>query len=123
MRTFCNFMRMRSLQLAEHFRPCISHVSTPEYNLVTRSVTFSLLGSSCAPLPSIPNGRVVGSSTIAGASVLFFCDSGYMLSSSSATFRTCQSSGSWTGSQPTCIGKLMKLFSCILNEISQLVVY
>jgi len=59
--------------------------------------------STCSPLPSIPNGKVVGLSTVAGATVLLFCNSGYMLSSSSTNFRTCQSNGAWTGSQPTCI--------------------
>lgn len=65
-------------------------------------------GSTCSPLASIPNGRVVGTSTKSGATVLFFCNSGYMLSSSSTNFRTCQSSGSWSGSQPSCIGKLAR---------------
>eukprot|EP00795_Rhopilema_esculentum_P000716 gene716-10430_t len=57
----------------------------------------------CQLLPNPANGKVVGTSAVQGATVLFFCNPGYMLSSSSSNFRTCRADGSWTGSQPTCI--------------------
>lgn len=51
--------------------------------------------------PGIPtNGKKNSSSYQYGNSILFECDVGYTLQGSSV--RTCQDSGLWTGTQPTC---------------------
>ena len=49
------------------------------------------------------------SGTTVGQIVTYTCNSGYELMGNST--RTCQSSGQWTGSQPSCSGKLYMSFS------------
>ncbi len=59
----------------------------------------------CGSLSSPTDGSVDQSSgTTEGKVASFSCSTGYTLSG--ATQRTCQSSGSWTDSQPSCLSKL-----------------
>ena len=58
--------------------------------------------------PGLPqNGRRSLSSTTFGSSVTFECNSGYKLEGQSS--RQCQASGSWSGSVPQCVCKLLLL--------------
>ena len=41
--------------------------------------------------------------TLVGATVTYTCNTGYTLNGND--MRTCQASGAWTGSDPTCDGK------------------
>ena len=43
--------------------------------------------------------------TLAGATVTYTCNTGYTLSGNS--MRTCQASGAWSGTAPTCNGEYM----------------
>ena len=60
----------------------------------------------------------VSSTTTAGAVASYECVAGYTLEGSST--RTCQNDGSWSGSEPTCISKLLRF--CIRNKTFPLVV-
>ena len=58
----------------------------------------------CEPLQLVPNLKVKTScSGLPGDSCEFFCEQGYDLIGSS--IRTCNSEGSWTGTQPRCDGE------------------
>ena len=53
----------------------------------------------CDPLSEPANGGVAYKYT-----AVYFCDDGYELSGSTSGTLTCQSSGEWSDSQPTCEG-------------------
>eukprot|EP00794_Sanderia_malayensis_P007132 gene7132-7937_t len=57
----------------------------------------------CRPVSPPANGRIVGSSLVTGASVLVYCNKGYMLPAGSNNFRTCLSGGSWSNSGLSCV--------------------
>ncbi|KAL9962840.1 hypothetical protein ACROYT_G031985 [Oculina patagonica] len=58
---------------------------------------------SCPSLESLRNGHNHGQQYWEGKRVSFTCNPGYSLKGSSE--RRCQTSGAWTGVQPSCIGK------------------
>ena len=72
--------------------------------------------------PSIANGVVSVTGQRSGDTATYTCDSGYELVGSAT--RTCQADGSWTGSAPTCVGKLRphQYFIIILPSLSSAVV-
>ena len=59
----------------------------------------------CGPLDDPENGDVSVSGTRVGSSAFYYCFTGYRLIGSS--FRTCLSSGNWSGSAPICQGKCL----------------
>lgn len=58
---------------------------------------------SCGDLPSAPNGKKIGTQTTFGASAIFNCNPGYVLTGS--TVRECLLSGLWSGLETQCLGK------------------
>ncbi|XP_035989785.1 sushi domain-containing protein 2 [Fundulus heteroclitus] len=56
---------------------------------------------SCGWLPPPVNGKKQGTTYLQGATVKFSCDEGYTLSGSAE--RTCQSNGSWSGEDTSCV--------------------
>ena len=64
--------------------------------------------NSCGYPGGVDNGEVVGDDYDFGKSVTYTCNAGYRLIGT--TKRTCQTSGSWDGSKPTCQGSHLFLF-------------
>lgn len=58
---------------------------------------------SCGDLPTPANGKKIGTQTTFGASAIFSCDLGYVLTGS--TVRECLLSGLWSGTETQCLGK------------------
>lgn len=58
---------------------------------------------SCGDLPTPPNGKKIGSQTTFGASAIFSCNPGYILTGSAV--RECLLSGLWSGMETLCLGK------------------
>lgn len=58
---------------------------------------------SCGDLPTPPNGKKIGTQNTFGASAIFSCNPGYVLSGS--TVRECLLSGLWSGDETHCLGK------------------
>uniref|UniRef100_A0A671XBC1 CUB and Sushi multiple domains 3 n=1 Tax=Sparus aurata TaxID=8175 RepID=A0A671XBC1_SPAAU len=56
---------------------------------------------SCSDLPAPPNGKKIGTQTTYGASAIFSCNLGYVLSGS--TVRECLLSGLWSGTETHCL--------------------
>lgn len=72
---------------------------------------------SCSDLPTPPNGKKIGTQTTFGASAIFSCNLGYVLTGS--TVRECLLSGLWSGTETHCLGKqrLHVLFSFIKDSL------
>jgi len=58
---------------------------------------------SCGDLPTPPNGKRIGTQTTFGASAIFSCNLGFVLSG--AAVRECLLSGLWSGAETRCLGK------------------
>uniref|UniRef100_A0AAQ4NQP8 CUB and Sushi multiple domains 3a n=1 Tax=Gasterosteus aculeatus aculeatus TaxID=481459 RepID=A0AAQ4NQP8_GASAC len=58
---------------------------------------------SCGDVPTPSNGKRIGTQTTFGASAIFSCDLGYVLTGS--TVRECLLSGLWSGTETHCLGK------------------
>ncbi|KTG02859.1 hypothetical protein cypCar_00029462, partial [Cyprinus carpio] len=56
---------------------------------------------SCGELPSLPNGRKMGTLTTYGATAIFMCNTGYTLVGSHV--RECQANGLWSGDETKCL--------------------
>ena len=57
----------------------------------------------CETLEAIDNGSVNVSGVAVGSTANYTCNEGYQLKG--PPIRTCQSDGTWSGMEPTCIGK------------------
>ena len=70
------------------------------------SLTTDTLAILCPTLNDPDNGSVsVSSSRYVGERAYYSCDYGYQLLGSFS--RTCQLSGDWSGTQPTCISEYL----------------
>lgn len=67
-------------------------------------VSVPYLSGSCGTPNSLVNGQRSYTNTIIGSTVTYTCILGYRLTAGSFS-RTCQSSGLWSGSHPTCSRK------------------
>ena len=71
----------------------------------------------CGTLPNPVNGQVTHTAgTTLGQTATYSCNAGYNLVGNSA--RTCQATGVWSGSEPTCPSKLV-----IINHQVRLCIY
>ena len=83
---------------------CITSHESTHIIIILILVLLNTVKTSC-PCPSSPTNGFTScnESHLAGIGtrVTYSCNSGYTLSGSS--YRTCQRSGSWTGTAPTCV--------------------
>ncbi|XP_078381889.1 uncharacterized protein LOC144664619 isoform X9 [Oculina patagonica] len=84
------------------------HLIGPTTRTCMRSGSWSGIKPSChrtcPPLESLKNGHTHGQQFWVGKRVSFTCNPGYWLRGSSE--RHCQTSGAWTGVQPSCIASV-----------------
>ena len=73
------------------------------FNLI--DIPLSAVVVTCSLLPIPNNGRRSSSRRNYNDRVSFSCNTGYKLRGNSS--RTCQSTGQWSGIQPTCDSKLL----------------
>lgn len=84
------------------YEPIITNIAQPYWSLSKRFVNFSFQAVDCGSLSVPVNGSSSGDSTVFPNSMLFYCDTGFILSGS--TVRTCQPNATWSGSPTTCSG-------------------
>ena len=77
--------------------------------------------SDCGSLTDVVNGSVTHTSgTAFGGTATYSCNTGYNLVGDST--RTCQATGVWSGSAPTCQGVLLKgnatCFICAYTQVT-----
>ena len=65
-------------------------------------VTFIMTGCSAPPNGQVDCGSGLVNMGVDGDNCTFSCDSGYILQGS-ATSRTCENTGSWSGGLPSCV--------------------
>lgn len=81
------------------FIMCLLHLLPPLiYNDVCLTAVIS-----CGDLSTPPNGKKIGTQNTFGASAIFSCNVGYVLTGS--TVRECLLSGLWSGMEIHCLGK------------------
>lgn len=95
--------------------PFSSSSSSSSYS--SSSSIFLIAVISCSDLPTPPNGKKIGTQTTFGASAIFSCNPGYVLSGS--TVRECLLSGLWSGMETRCLGKqgLNVLFNFVKGSL------
>ena len=75
------------------------------YNYVSSNIDyFHSIVVDCGSLTSPPNGQVTVSTTTFNSLATYACNTGFTLEGNMQ--RTCQDSGFWSGTDPTCIGML-----------------
>ena len=67
---------------------------------IVRHILLFLIANYCPALQAPANGRINGFRSELDATVGIACDCGYTAHGTS--FRACQNSGQWSGSDPTC---------------------
>ena len=89
---------------ALHLLVSVSTSEREKRRRITNKINFGVSPENmCDRLENIANGRVILSGTFVGAVANYSCDLGYTLDGN--VLRECQSSGQWTGSEPTCNSK------------------
>ena len=83
--------------------PCSPYAVCHSNN--NNNIPLSTVVVTCSVLPIPTNGRRSSSQRNYNVTVSFSCNTGYNLRGNSS--RTCQSTGQWSGTQPTCDSKLL----------------
>ena len=95
----------------------ISHramLSWPSSRCINLHIIFLLLTVDCGNLTDPANGRVNHTAgTTFGQTATYSCNTGYNLVGDST--RTCQATGNWSGSAPTCQSMLLKMISSSMH--------
>ena len=79
-----------------------------ETRYINTSIVFNHTAKDCGPLSDPANGDVdLSEGTEFGASAMYSCDDGYILSGTST--RNCLDTGLWSGVEPTCDRKSLEL--------------
>uniref|UniRef100_A0A3Q1GMU0 Sushi domain-containing protein n=1 Tax=Acanthochromis polyacanthus TaxID=80966 RepID=A0A3Q1GMU0_9TELE len=92
---FCNSgYRLSSKELTTTV--CQPDGTWSNHNKIPRCIVIS-----CGNLPTPPNGKKIGTQTTFGASAIFSCNLGYVLTGS--TVRECLLSGLWSGMETQCL--------------------
>ena len=68
----------------------------------------------CGNLTDPVNGNVMVSGTLEGDTAEYSCTEGYELNENAT--RTCESNGTWSGEEPTCISTLSQLLTTRKNQ-------
>ena len=76
-----------------------------------RVIFFVLVGVDCGNLNASANGQVNLNGTTFGQTAIYTCNTGYNLVGDST--RTCQATGNWSGSVPTCQSMLLNGYGTI----------
>ena len=76
------------------------------YDILTQKHVCPCAGVDCGLLEPPLNGQVMAMGTTLSSRAMYTCNPGYILLGSAT--RSCQASGLWSGSEPTCSGMGMK---------------
>ena len=81
---------------------------------------FPIVKSCTCPSPPTYGTISCNESHLAGTGsrVTYYCNGGYTLSGSS--YRTCQNSGNWTGTDPTCVKRKLSIIVNLIITCSEL---
>jgi hypothetical protein len=63
---------------------------------------IEVIATDCLAPPAPGHGKVTAPKTTVGATATYSCDAGFTLTGTAT--RTCQTSGAWSGTAPTCVG-------------------
>ena len=93
----------------------IAYIPYLKYQVTYKSCIFFTSAVDCGTLTNPANGKVsyTGRTTY-GQTATYSCNTGYNLVGSST--HTCLATGMWSGSEPTCQGKLLKHEYNVLSE-------
>lgn len=89
---------IRKDKRAAHNRRFLHATYVTSYNL------FIFLVVNCGAPPAIANGQISGSDYSYDAKVTYSCNAANFKLSGSQE-RTCQADGTWSGTQPACLGE------------------
>ncbi len=84
---------------------CRSKLVYVKYISCIQCLIECLFAGICSTLTNPSNGRVSVSSYFGGSRATYSCNTGYGLTPTGSSSRTCLSSGSWSGSNPSCRSK------------------
>ena len=89
-------------------------------------ILFTAATVLCPSLDPPSNGNVSVSSNFVGDRVYYWCNTGYRFSryyQLSRLYRTCQLSGNWSGTEPTCFSEYFETFKMVVITILHDVIY
>lgn len=96
----CSIIDFKDVRQSLHFSFSFSPTLSVMFFIPLNNLTVVI---SCGDPPTPPNGKKIGTQNTFGASAIFSCNPGYVLSGS--TVRECLLSGLWSGDETRCLGK------------------
>ena len=79
-------------------------------------ISYACIDVDCGTLGNPANGEVSASNTNYNSTAMYSCNTGYTLTGH--IIRTCLESGLWSGSEPTCVGKMYVRSQCLFIHLS-----
>ena len=101
-------VKLQRIGLGVHL--CVNvccYFNSANYQAICKYVSLLSTAVDCSPLPNPANGQVNTTGTTFGQTSTYSCNTGYNLIGDST--RTCQATGNWSGSAPTCQSQSMFL--------------